>query len=76
MFKLKLYPLLIPAVLSLLVVSCKAPALVLKNANTAVPASFGSANQDTTNIAAIPWRTFFKFTNLVQLIDIALKNNQ
>ncbi|MEI6408225.1 MAG: TolC family protein [Bacteroidota bacterium] len=76
MIKFKIYPLLIPVALGLAVISCKAPAIVLKNANTAVPSSFGSANQDTNNIAAIPWKTFFKDTNLVHLIDVALQNNQ
>jgi multidrug efflux system outer membrane protein len=76
MLKLKLYLLLIPIALGLTLISCKAPAILTKNANTAVPGNFGSANQDTSNMAAIPWKTFFKDTNLVHLIEIALQNNQ
>ncbi len=43
---------------------CKAPALTTATENRSVPASFGN-NQDTTNMAALPWRSFFTDKNLV-----------
>ncbi len=54
---------------------CKVPSLATSVANTAVPEIY-SNSKDSTNIASIPWRSFFKDQNLVNLIDTALKNNQ
>lgn len=76
MFKSKIYLLLIPVGIGLTSAGCKAPAVVAPNAHTRVPETFGNAGQDTANIAQMPWRTFFRDTNLVNLIDIALQNNQ
>lgn len=75
MCKLSINQLLIPVALGLMVVSCKVPAIVSANADTKTPEAFGAA-ADTTNMANIPWRTFFKDKNLVDLIDTALQNNQ
>jgi NodT family efflux transporter outer membrane factor (OMF) lipoprotein len=75
MYKYKLTKIFIPLGFCLAVLSCKAPAIVPTVANTAVPNFYGT-NQDTTNIAAAKWKNFFKDQNLVDLIDIALKNNQ
>lgn len=74
--KFKIYQLFLPFALGLLVTACKAPAIVLKDARTAVPDNYGSPNTDTTSIARTPWRTFFTDPNLVELIETALQNNQ
>jgi len=75
MFKLKK-----PTYISLLgaclaVASCKVPALVQVPPSKPVPQAY-EGNGDTTNIAAINWRTYFKDPSLVSLIDTALQNNQ
>jgi outer membrane protein, multidrug efflux system len=57
------------------VISCKAPSIVPSIVNNSVPESFDKST-DTTNISTTPWRTYFKDQNLVNLIDLALKNNQ
>lgn len=68
---------LAPVVLAGMLSACKVPAVTTREANTRMPGTFGrSTNPDTTSMARIPWRTFFQDTNLVQLIDIALQNNQ
>lgn len=54
---------------------CKLPASVSAPAERPMPATYNS-NTDTTNISAIPWRSFFTDPNLVDLIDTALRNNQ
>jgi multidrug efflux system outer membrane protein len=56
--------------------SCKVPAITQLTANTAVPNAYGTAGTDSTNMAKLPWRSFFTDKNLVNLIDTALKNNQ
>lgn len=56
-------------------ISCKAPSIVPSIVNNSVPESFDKST-DTTNISTTPWRTYFKDQNLVNLIDLALKNNQ
>jgi len=74
MYKFKLYKYGI--VLGLLaIVSCKAPQAVTETQIKPLPESFGSST-DTTNISALKWKNFFKDPNLVELIDVALKNNQ
>ena len=74
MYKFRLYQILIPLGFILAVVSCKAPAAAVSEANSPVPESY-ETNKDTTNMSAIQWRNFFKDPNLVELIDTALKNN-
>jgi multidrug efflux system outer membrane protein len=59
----------------LFILSCKAPDLMQVAENKAVPHSFNEV-RDTTNMANLAWRNFFTDTNLVSLIDTALKNNQ
>lgn len=76
MIKFKIYPLALATGLALALTSCKAPAIVTPNAHTTIPESFDSARQDTGNIAQMPWRTFFRDTNLVDLIETAIQNNQ
>jgi multidrug efflux system outer membrane protein len=56
--------------------SCKVPAITQPTVNKAVPPAYGTAGTDSTNMAKMPWRSFFTDPNLVNLIDTALKNNQ
>lgn len=55
--------------------SCKVPAIRQTIESKSVPESY-SDNRDTTNMASVQWRDFFKDPNLVNLIDTALKRNQ
>ncbi len=71
----KVYKLLIPLSICLAVVSCKTPAIAPTKASAAVPESYATS-KDTTNTATLPWKTFFKDPDLVNLIDIAIQNNQ
>ncbi|WP_035673126.1 TolC family protein [Flavobacterium sp. 83] len=74
MYKIKLYKYIIPLGICLAAVSCT-PAFAPLTASKPVPESFDKST-DTTNVSATPWRTYFKDQNLVNLIDLALKNNQ
>lgn len=51
------------------------PKLSQKIENRQLPETFVNAT-DSINSAVIPWREFFKDSNLVALIDTALKRNQ
>jgi len=73
--KNKLYKFLIPLGLCLAVISCKTPAITLTKSGASVPESYASS-KDTANSATITWKTFFKDPELVNLIDVAIKNNQ
>ena len=61
--------------LGLTFAGCKVPAITEQTPRTSLPERYGSSN-DSINIAALPWRSFFTDPNLVSLIDTALKNNQ
>lgn len=74
MQKIKNYKYIVPLSICLALASC-APALAPLVETKAVPESFDKS-RDTTNIAGTPWRTYFKDPNLINLIEIALKNNQ
>ena len=74
MYKINLHKYIIPLGICLAVVSCT-PAIAPLTASKPVPESFDKST-DTTNISGTPWRTYFKDQNLVNLIDVALKNNQ
>ena len=74
MSKIKNYKYIIPLGICLAVAGCT-PALAPLVETKAVPESFNKST-DTTNIAATPWQTYFKDPNLINLIEIALKNNQ
>ena len=77
MSKFKLYKYSAALGLCLAVVGCKAPAAETATTSAPVPESFGIAKtQDTTNTSTVQWKEFFKDQNLVDLIDVALKNNQ
>jgi NodT family efflux transporter outer membrane factor (OMF) lipoprotein len=71
----KVYKFLIPLSICLAVVSCKAPAIAPTKASAAVPESYATS-KDTNNVATLPWKTFFKDPDLVNLIDVAIQNNQ
>ncbi|AOM79947.1 TolC family protein [Pedobacter steynii] len=75
MYKNKLYRCIIALSVCLAIASCKVPSVATSKANVTVPDTYDKS-QDTTNTSAIPWRSFFKDKNLVDLIDTALKNNQ
>jgi len=68
------YKCLIVAVVTLFVSGCKTPALVTREANKEVPASFYNS-QDSTNLARLSWRNYFTDPNLTALIDSALAGN-
>lgn len=64
------------ALLSLAYSSCKIPALVQKNENNSTPNSYVNRNSDTTNVAKLKWKDYFKDQYLTNLIDTALQHNQ
>ena len=77
MYKIKLYQYSAVAALCLAVAGCKAPAAETATTSAPVPEAFGMAKaQDTTNTSTVKWNEFFKDQNLVDLINVALKNNQ
>ncbi|MFE3872642.1 TolC family protein [Flavobacterium sp. ZS1P70] len=75
MYKNKLQNFVIMVSICLSIISCKAPSAVTATANSTVPESYGT-NKDTTNVSKVTWHNYFNDKNLVELIDIALKNNQ
>ena len=80
MYKFKSYQYGIALGICLTVAGCKAPAPEAAiTTSTPVPESFGTtaSTQDANNnTAALAWKDYFKDQNLVDLIDVALKNNQ
>lgn len=74
MYKLKRYILGLLAV-NLALAGCMVPQVAQRSENKTVPAAFANG-RDTSNMAQIQWRNFFRDPNLVSLIDTALKNNQ
>lgn len=64
------------ALLSLAYASCKIPALVQKTENKTTPNTYANGSGDTTNVANIKWKDYFKDQYLTSLIDTALRNNQ
>ena len=80
MYKFKSYQYGIALGICLTVAGCKAPAPEAAiTTSTPVPESFGTTapTQDANNnTAALAWKDYFKDQNLVDLIDVALKNNQ
>jgi NodT family efflux transporter outer membrane factor (OMF) lipoprotein len=71
MYKFRIHLLALCAAIA----GCKVPALLPSADNKAVPDTY-NGQQDTTNISAIQWRSFFTDPNLANLIDTAVKNNQ
>lgn len=80
MYKFKSYQYGIALGICLTIAGCKAPAPeAAPTTSTPVPESFGitTQTQDTNNnTSALVWKDYFKDQNLVDLIDVALKNNQ
>lgn len=80
MYKFKSYQYGIALGICLTVAGCKAPAPEAAiTTSTPVPESFGTTapTQDANNnTAALAWKDYFKDQNLVDLINVALKNNQ
>lgn len=74
MNKIKSYKYIVPLGICLAVASCT-PALAPLAETKVVPESFDKST-DTANTSTNPWHTYFKDSNLVNLIDTALKNNQ
>ncbi|SHJ03422.1 efflux transporter, outer membrane factor (OMF) lipoprotein, NodT family [Mesonia phycicola] len=64
------------AIIVLILASCGAPDVALRDANTKVPDSFNKEAQDSINSALIDWREFFIDPYLNNLIEVALENNQ
>lgn len=62
--------------LALSAASCKVPAVVGPASHLSAAPAYSAAAQDTSNTATMPWKAFFRDSNLVNLIDIALQNNQ
>ncbi|MEG1024743.1 MAG: TolC family protein [Flavobacterium sp.] len=80
MYKFKSYQFGIALGICLTVAGCKAPAPEAAiTTSTPVPESFGTTaptQEANNNTAALAWKDYFKDQNLVDLIDVALKNNQ
>ncbi|WP_369617060.1 TolC family protein [Flavobacterium sp. CFS9] len=79
MYKFKSYQYSIALSACLMVAGCKAPAPETSTTSTPVPESFGTTTQvqdANNNTATLAWKDYFKDQNLVELIDVALKNNQ
>ncbi|MFW0738131.1 TolC family protein [Flavobacterium sp. T12S277] len=79
MYKFKTYQYGIALSICLTVAGCKAPAPETAVTSTPVPESFGTTTQTldaNNNTSALSWKDYFKDQNLVDLIDVALKNNQ
>lgn len=75
MYKQKIYRYIGILSICIALASCKIPALTQRAENKNVPIAYSNST-DTTNMAAMQWRSFFKDQNLISLIDTALKNNQ
>ncbi|MBK6833335.1 MAG: TolC family protein [Bacteroidetes bacterium] len=66
---------LVVAIAALILVACSIPNYGRKVENRNLPIQYFTAS-DSINSAKMSWRFFFKDSNLVALIDTALKNNQ
>ncbi|MBL0310440.1 MAG: efflux transporter outer membrane subunit [Bacteroidetes bacterium] len=67
-----------PAVVAFILLSsggCKIFKAPMRSENKSVPDSYYQS-KDTTNSANVKWRVYFTDSNLIALIDTALKNNQ
>ncbi len=70
-----IHTILVLGVSVILLNGCAALKFTVRSENKNMPASFNHSS-DTNNIAHLSWRDYFADPNLVQLIDVALKNNQ
>jgi outer membrane protein, multidrug efflux system len=71
----KIKQIVIGVSLSLTVLSCGVPKITVLADKKTVPESFDKS-KDTINTSNIKWNAFFKDKNLVNLIDVALSQNQ
>lgn len=76
MYKFRIYRYIGPLSICLAIASCKVPASMQRTENRSVPQSFSNKQQDSSQLANMQWRGFFKDKYLSDLIDTALKNNQ
>lgn len=73
----KIYPYAGMLIFILVLAACKSLKVASKIEDKSVPDSYNFAKfADSTNIAAISWRTYFTDTNLIHLIEQALLKNQ
>lgn len=61
--------------IALVTFGCKVEKLPTKIVNNSLPKNFG-ATKDSSTVATILWRKYFKDPKLTELIEEALKNNQ
>lgn len=59
---------------SILLFSCKAPKILENKVAQTIPSGYGDS-KDSANSAKTNWKQFFTDPSLVELIDVALKNN-
>ncbi|MDN4163896.1 TolC family protein [Cytophagales bacterium LB-30] len=71
------YRVLLVGLLMIGVSACKISQPSIREENKQLPSSYGTyQSSDSTNVASIQWRDFFKDPYLISLIDTALMNNQ
>lgn len=75
MFKLRIQRFTGIIAACLYIAGCKVPNIVQRTENKSVPQAYDNT-ADTTNAAAVDWRTFFKDKALTSLIDTAIRSNQ
>lgn len=75
MTKKIIYNSIVIVFVSLFLWGCNISGNAVKTENKSVPSSYGHS-QDSTNTAKISWKIYFSDSNLVSLIETALKNNQ
>ena len=56
--------------------SCSVPKQTVMEVNKVTPQNYSSKLIDSTNVADINWKDYFKDPYLISLIDTALSNNQ
>lgn len=61
--------------ISIFFTACSIPVLITKTENRNVPKGYNDS-EDSTDIAKMNWKQYFTDSNLIALIDTALKNNQ
>lgn len=72
----KIYKYIGIAFLFLCIISCKTPALHQVNQNIELPENYSESTKDSVSSGKLSWKEYFKDTNLQNLINIALTNNQ
>jgi multidrug efflux system outer membrane protein len=61
--------------LCLMAAGCQLPKFIDRDSSQTIPEAYVNSS-DTSNLASMNWRTFFKDQNLQNLIDTALQHNQ